>query len=137
MQFAWWCLTISTISLSKPRSYQIKYRRNQISAKFEIHFFLIFYQSMILIPVYRISLLIIITLINNRKTDMRLSFFISTEIAKLSTRKMFCNHQIEKLNTCKMQFSKRGIKYPRNLIPLRYKSFLFPDLYIYSFYMIQ
>ena len=30
-------------------------------------------------------------------------------------------------------FSKCGIKQPRNLIPLKYKSFLFSDLYIYSF----
>ena len=129
-----WCLTISAISISKPRNYQIKYPRNQIPAKFEILFLLIFYQSLILIPVYRISLLIIITLINNRKIDIRLSFFISTEIVKLNTYEMFCNHQIEKLNTRKMYFfSKCGIKQPRNLIPLKYKSFLFSDLYIYSF----
>ena len=129
-----WCLTISAISISKPRNYQIKYPRNQIPAKFEILFLLIFYQSLILIPVYRISLLIIITLINNRKIDIRLSFFISTEIVKLNTYEMFCNHQIEKLNTRKMYFfSKCGIKQPRNLIPLKYKSFLFSDFYIYSF----
>ena len=30
-------------------------------------------------------------------------------------------------------FSKCGIKQPRNLKPLKYKSFLFSDLYIYSF----
>ena len=27
---------------------------------------------------------------------------ITTEIAKLDTREMFCNHQIAKLNTCEM-----------------------------------
>ena len=96
-------------------------------------FFLIFYQSMLLIRVYRISLLIIITLTNNRKIDVRLSFFISTETAKLNTLDMCCNHQIAKLNTRKMFFfcSKCGIKYPQNLIPLRYKSSCFQN---YSFY---
>ena len=52
---------------------------------------------------------------------MRLSFIIFTEIRKLNTREMFGNHQIAKLNTRKMWFfSNREIKYPRNLIPLRY-----------------
>ena len=129
-----WCLRISAISISKPRNYQIKYPRNQIPAKFEILFLLIFYQSLILVPVYRISLLIIITLINNRKINIRPWFFVSTEIVKLNTYEMFCNHQLEKLNTRKMYFfSKCGIKQPRNLKPLKYKSFLFSDLYIYSF----
>ena len=51
---------------------------------------------------------------------MRLSFLIFTEIMKLNTCKMFCNHQIPKLNTRKMFFfSSREIKYPGNLIPLR------------------
>ena len=50
---------------------------------------------------------------------MKLSFLIFTEIAKLNTREMFCNHQIAKLNTRKIKFfSNREIKYPRNLIPL-------------------
>ena len=64
---------------------------------------------------------------------MRLSLFISTETAKLNTLEMCCNHQIAKLNTRKMFFfcSKRGIKYPQNLIPLRYKSSCFQN---YSFY---
>ena len=35
---------------------------------------------------------------------MRLSFLIFTEIAKLNTREMYCNHQIATLNTRKMLF---------------------------------
>ena len=42
-----------------PQNRKIKYPRNEIPPEFEILFFLIFDQSMILIPVYRISLLII------------------------------------------------------------------------------
>ena len=50
---------------------------------------------------------------------MRLWFLIF--IAKLNTGEMFCNHQIVKSKTSKMQFfSNRGIKYPQNLIPLTY-----------------
>ena len=55
---------------------------------------------------------------------MRLSFLIFTKIAELYTRKMFCNHQIPKLNTRRMQFSNREIKDLRNLIPLRYPLFI-------------
>ena len=52
---------------------------------------------------------------------MRLSLLIFTEIAKLNTRELFCNHQIVKLDTSKfLFFSNRKIKYPRNLISLRY-----------------
>ena len=62
--------------VSKPQNREIKYPRNLIPAKFEIIFFLIFDQSMILIPAYRISLLIVdtITLINNRKIDTQREF---------------------------------------------------------------
>ena len=55
---------------------------------------------------------------------MRLSFLIFTKIAELYTGKMFCNHQIPKLNTRRMQFSNREIKDLRNLIPLRYPLFI-------------
>ena len=51
---------------------------------------------------------------------MRLSFLI-TEIAKLNTRETFCNHQIAKFNTRKVEFfSNHENNYPRNLIPLKY-----------------
>ena len=51
---------------------------------------------------------------------MRLSFLIFTEIAKLNTSEMFCNHQIAKLNTRKnLIFSNREIKYLQNVIHLR------------------
>ena len=47
---------------------------------------------------------------------MRFSFLSFTEIAKLNTGEIICNHQIAKLNTRKMSFfSNRQIKYPRNL----------------------
>ena len=55
---------------------------------------------------------------------MRLSFLIFTEIAKLNTREMFRNHQISRLNTLKMFFSNREIRYQQMLIPLRYIQFL-------------
>ena len=52
---------------------------------------------------------------------MRFAFLILTEIAKLNAYEMFCNHQIRKLNTRKIYFfCNREIKYPQNLIPLRY-----------------
>ena len=70
---------------------------------------------------------------------MRLLFLIFTEITKLNTRDMFCNHQIAKSNTRKMYFfSNRKIKYPRNSIPLwyavtgkiaHYNSFIINKLY--------
>ena len=43
--------------VSKSRNGEIKYPRNEIPAEFEILFFLTFDQSMILMPVYRVSLL--------------------------------------------------------------------------------
>ena len=74
----------------------------------------------------RLSLtyLITISLIKDSKNwySIRLSFLIFTEITKLKTREMFCNHQITKYNTpskCNC-FSNREIKYPQNLIPLSY-----------------
>ena len=70
-----------------------------------------------------VTYLITITLINNRKIDiqMRLSFLVFTEIAKLNTREIFCNQQIAKLDTHNMLFfSNHEIKHPRNLIPLRH-----------------
>ena len=88
--------------------------QNLIPVKFEILFFLIFDQSMILIPVYctstgnheiRVSVtyLITITSINNRKTDIQWDFhFFLLKIAKLNTCERFYNHQMAKLNTCKM-----------------------------------
>ena len=43
---------------------------------------------------------------------MELLFLIFTEIAKLDTRGMFCNHQIVKLNIRKMYFySNHEIRY--------------------------
>ena len=45
--------------VSKPRNHEIKYPRNKMPAEFEILFFIIFDQSMILIAVYRIYLLIV------------------------------------------------------------------------------
>ena len=55
---------------------------------------------------------------------MRFLFLSFTEIAKLNTGEIICNHQIVKLNTRTMSFySNRQIKYPRNLpfrkLPLR------------------
>ena len=41
------------------KSFKSTKSRNEIYAEFEIPFFLIFDQSMILIPVYRVSLLIV------------------------------------------------------------------------------
>ena len=35
---------------------------------------------------------------------MRFLFLSFTEIAKLNTGEIICNHQIAKLNTCKMSF---------------------------------
>ena len=50
---------------------------------------------------------------------MRLSFLIFAEIAKLNTRDLFCNHQIAKLDTCKIYiFSNREIKCSQNFIAL-------------------
>ena len=43
--------------------------------------------------------LITATLINNRKIDIQWDFHYL-----LNTREIFCNHQITKLNTCKMFF---------------------------------
>ena len=65
---------------------------------------------------------------------MRLSFLIVTEIAKLNIREIFCNHQIFKLNTHKMQFfSNCKTKYPLNLIPLRLQNFRSkPHLFVAS-----
>ena len=67
-----------------------------------------------------------ITSISNRKINIQWDFcsIFFTKIAKLNTREMFCNNQIAKLNTRKICFfSNCEIKYPRNLIPLRYKKF--------------
>ena len=50
---------------------------------------------------------------------MRLSFLIFTENAKLNTCEMLLNHQIAKLNNCKMQFfSNRKIQQPQNFLYL-------------------
>ena len=65
-----------------------------------------------------VKYLITITLINNRKTGIQWGFyFLFPEIAKLNTREI-CNHQIAKLNTQRMYFFNREIKYHQNLIPL-------------------
>ena len=57
--FDHFCKILYRRKVSKPQNREIRYLQNQISSDIEILFFLILNQSMILIPVYRISLLII------------------------------------------------------------------------------
>ena len=55
--FDHFCEILYPRKVSKSRNGEIKYPWNEIPAEFEILFFLTFNQSMILMPVYRISLL--------------------------------------------------------------------------------
>ena len=54
--------TLYPRKVSKPQNCEIKYPQNYVPAKFEALFFLLFDQSIISIPVYRISLFILMKL---------------------------------------------------------------------------
>ena len=92
-----------------------------MSAEFEVVFFLIFDQSMILIPACRISLLIV--------TKLEFLWHIWQQLHWLALEKLifietfvsyFCWNYKIKYPQNVFFFFNREIKYPRNLMPLKF-----------------